>query len=323
MSSLGPRWSIIVHKDIADRLQSHEYLCACSGTLVAHSPVMHSETLPKAGLRVTTLAPGFVARVEGVDITRLDDATFAALYDQFIATPVLVLPGQPADAAAFFAASERFGEVVEHVLRQFHHPEVWGVCYVNNLDTEGRIDPKGVNRSTGWHTDRCYDPRMGKTTALLGVEVPSRGGDTLFADLYAACTALPADLRTALAGKIGQFRWHGRPADHAVALTAAQQEEAPGGDHPILSVHPESGRPTLYVAPGNMTGIIGMDRDESEPLLQRLFRHCLEERFHHAHRWTPGDLVIWDNRCTMHRAGGGYPPGERRVLMRTQTIARR
>ena len=276
----------------------------------------------RAKLRVTPVKPGFVARIDGVDISSIDDETFATIYDQFLETPILLLPGQPDDPRAFFDFTNRFGEVVEHVLREYHHPEVRGVSMITNLDANGEIDPKGVMRSLAWHTDRSYDPRSGKTTALLAEEIPSVGGHTVFADLYRAYADLPDDLRRALAGKTGMFHWHGRQLEGAIPLTSEQAKEVPGGRHPILQIHPESGRPTLYVDPGNLIGIVGMTQEESEPILQRLFKHCLREELHYGHRWSPGDLIIWDNRCSMHRAGGGYPAGERRILMRTQTIAR-
>ncbi len=200
-------------------------------------------------LRATTIKPGFVTRIDGVDIANLDDETFATIYELFIETPVLFLPGQAEDARAFYDFTDRFGEIVEHVLREYHHPAVQGVSMITNLDSNGNIDPKGVMRSLAWHTDRSYDPRTGKTTALLAQEVPSVGGHTVFADLYRAYADLPDDLRQALAGKTGMFHWHGRQLEGAIPLTPEQAKEVPGGRHAILQVHPESGRPTSMSIP--------------------------------------------------------------------------
>ncbi|MCZ8309463.1 MAG: TauD/TfdA family dioxygenase [Magnetospirillum sp.] len=288
----------------------------------------HAQTLAKttadagAGLRVETVVDGFVARIRGIDITAMDDTIFAAIYRKFLDTPVLVFPDQPKDAAAFFAFTNRFGQVVEHVLNQFHHPSVWGVSFITNVRPDGAPDPVGYKRSREWHTDRSYDTSPGKTTALLALEMPEIGGKTDFADMYAAYAALPDDLRVALAGKVGIFRWSGRKAEGSVNLTPDQSARLVDATHPILQLHPESGRPTVYVDPGNLIGIVGMTQAESEPILQRLFAHCLQPAFHYAHKWTVGELVIWDNRCSMHRAAGGYAPTERRVLIRTQTQSR-
>jgi taurine dioxygenase len=271
---------------------------------------------------VRPVIDGFVARVEGVDVAAVDDALFEALYRVFLDYPVLVFPGQKLDARQFYAFTDRFGAVVQHVLREYHHESVPGVSYITNVHADGSLDVKGYKRSREWHTDRSYDQRTGKTTALYALEIPAVGGHTDFADMYRACAALPADLRQALEGRIGVYRWHGRHAHSAIPLTAEQQAETPGAEHPILRRHPESGREALYVDPGNQVSILGMAPEQGEAVLQRLFQHCEQPAFQYSHPWHVGELVIWDNRCTMHRAAGGYPPEQRRVLMRTQTLAR-
>jgi taurine dioxygenase len=271
---------------------------------------------------VETIVEGFVARVEGLDIDDVGDALFERIYEQFLETPVLVLPGQRPDPKAFYDFTNRFGEVVEHVLNQYHHPDVKGVSYITNVRPDGAPDPQGYNRSREWHTDRSYDPRPGKTTALLALEMPSVGGATDFADGYRAYTALPTDLRRALAGKTGVFRWAGRKFVGAMNLTDEQKRQMLDAEHPILTLHPESGRPTIYADPGNLVALKGVPAAPGEAILQRLFAHYTRLEFQYAHRWNVGDFVIWDNRCSMHRAAGGYPPEHRRVLIRTQTQAR-
>lgn len=275
-----------------------------------------------AMMRVTTAADGFVARIEGVAVDRVDDASFAAIYDLFVKHPVLVFPGQTIDARAFHAFTDRFGQVTEHVLQQYHHESVPGVSYITNVHRDGSLDMAGYTRSATWHTDRSYDQRPTKTTALYAVEIPPVGGNTLFADMYRAAAALPEALRRQLEGRLCRFEWHARKLQGATVLTAEQRAKTPGATHPILMRHPESGRETLFVDPGNMAQIVGLEREESEAILQPLFTHCEQPEFQYRHAWVPGELVIWDNRCSMHRAGGGYPPDQRRILMRTQTLAR-
>lgn len=271
---------------------------------------------------VEPIVDGFVGRIRGVDIGKMDDALFDAIYEQFLETPVLVIPGQRPDPKAFYDFTNRFGEVVEHVLNQYHHPDVKGVSYITNVRADGVPDPLGYNRSREWHTDRSYDPRPGKTTALLALEMPSVGGATDFTDGYRAFAMLPADLRRALAGKTGIFRWSGRKFAGAMKLNDDQKKKMVDAEHPILALHPESGRPTIYADPGNLVEIKGMSIEEGEAILQRVFAHYTRPEFQYAHYWSVGDFVIWDNRCSMHRAAGGYPPEQRRVLIRTQTQSR-
>lgn len=261
-------------------------------------------------------------RVEGVRVTHLNAGDFAEIEQLMLEHPVLVFPDQALSATDLWNFSERFGRVVPHVLKQYHHPDQPGVSYVTNVKPSGEVDPDGVTRGMTWHTDRSYDPNPGKTTALYALEVTTSGGETEFADMYAAHDELPDELRRALEGRIGHYAWGGRRLGTAVNLSDEQKLQMTTGLHKIISKHPQTGRPTLYVDCGNLIAIEGMEDAESEPLLRALFEHCTAPRFQMRHAWRRGDLVIWDNRCTVHRAAGGYPPMERRVFWRTQTEAR-
>jgi taurine dioxygenase len=260
------------------------------------------------------------AQVRGVDLSRpLGDKAFGEILHAFHRYMLLVFPGQRIDEAQQVAFSRRFGELQIHVLEQYRHPRHPEIYVLSNVDavtgkTTGTHPDKGT---LVWHSDLSFVPKPALGTALYGIEVPDEGGDTLFADMCAAYDTLDPETKA----RLGKLR-----AVHDInvsrirageaTMSERQRAEAPPVEHPAVRTHPATGRKVLYVS-RHASHIAGMPRAESDALLERLQAHATSERFVYRHRWRQHDLVIWDNRCTMHCATQYDPGAERRVMHRT------
>ena len=268
-------------------------------------------------IAVKRLGPQIGAEIHGVDVKTLDDAGFAAIYGAWLDYNVLVLPGQQLELDDFLRYSRRFGAIYPHPsksTRHPHHPEIT-VLGVNKFGSDGTLDQAIYRRGAeGWHTDGAYDAEPFKATQLYALAVPSRGGDTLFASMYAAHDALPSRLRDRLEGRTGIFTYGGRRK--ATALLDPEDRDWTPVRHPIIRTHPETGRKGLYFDPGKILRIEGVDEHESDALIDELTERMIQPEGEYRHRWRKGDIVIWDNRCSYHKAAGDYPPEEDRIHWR-------
>jgi taurine dioxygenase len=270
------------------------------------------EIVPEAG--------GFGASIEGLDLS----APFGAadkkrIDDAFLANKVLIFREQRLNVGEFAKAASLFGRLVEHALEQYRHAAFPAVSIISNRNPKtGIVDPKGAARGTGWHTDQSYERLPCKATALHAVVLPSSGGDTLFVDTARAYADLPAEDRIVADEASAVFAWGGRNPQNTAPLTEAQRARLPEVIHPLVLTHPETGAKALYLDITNTVRVVGTPPEAGEALLRRLFAHATADAYLYRHRWRPGDLVLWDNRCTAHRAAGGYPPGEERTMYRTQ-----
>jgi taurine dioxygenase len=279
-------------------------------------------------LSVRGLGPSFAAEVTGVDLARgLDEATRRALHRAYLDHKVLAIRGQSLDAAQFHAFGERFGPVEPHTIAMYRHAERPGITILSNRTELGR--PVGIrDAGSHWHSDYSYKAVPANATILYALEIPEEGGDTIFADLAAAYAALPDELKRRLAGRVARhhYRWH-RDRSHPEArwnlLRPEEQEQTPEVIHPVIRRHPETGERSIFVFPGitsGVKGIVGMEEDESDRLLGELFRAATEERFQFRYRWAVGDVLVWDNRATMHCATTNVlPPDRFRTLWRINT----
>ena len=268
-------------------------------------------------LEIKRLAPQVGAEVLGVDVKTLDDAGFARIYQAWLDANVVVVPGQSLEIPDFLRYSRRFGVVVPHPSKMTRHPEHPEITMlgVGKFGADGALDMAIYRRGAeGWHTDGAYDAEPFKATQLYSLAVPSRGGDTFFASMYAAYDALPMRLKNRLVGRKGAFTYGGRKK--ATALLDDEDKNQPPAYHDILRRHPESGRTALYFDPGKILRIEGLDPAESDDLIEELTERMIRPEGEYRHRWRPGDIVIWDNRCTYHRAAGDYPPAEDRIHWR-------
>jgi len=256
----------------------------------------------------------------GIDLSRpLDDAGFAWIADAFAAHAVLVFRDQNLGAAELAAFGRRFGVPRKHALVKYRHPEHEEVSWLTNVEPDGRIDWYGVKRATDWHTDSTYEPELPLLAILHAKEVPSEKGGTMFADMRAAYDALAPAMKVLLAGLSGL---HGRstgPAGERLYGTEKGKTEKIYDELPRPAVlrHPVSGREILFVNPMHVHGFAGMRREEAWPLIEELAAHATQPRFVYHHRWRVGDVLMWDERATMHRGAGDYRPEERRIMLRT------
>jgi taurine dioxygenase len=257
----------------------------------------------------------------GVDLARLDDPTFAWIERAFAEHPVLVFREQHLDAGDIAAFGRRFGKPRQHSLVAYRHAEHPEVSWLRNVDEAGDIDWYGVKRATDWHTDSTYEEELPLLAMLHALEIPSKKGGTMFADMCAAYDALPAAIKERLQGIAGL---HGRTDGPAGARLYSPEEgermtdkKYPEQRRPAVIRHPVTGRPILFLNPMHTHGIEGMEREEAWRLIEELAAHATQDRFVYYHSWRVGDLLIWDERATMHRGAGDYHPEERRIMLRT------
>ena len=274
-------------------------------------------------IQVKPLGAQIGVEIEGVDVRKLDDAGFARIYRAWLDHNVAVIPGQDLTIEQFLTYSRRFGVVRPHPSKMTRHPEIPEITMlgVNKFGADGQLDMAIYRRGAeGWHTDGAYDEEPFKATQLYALAVPSTGGNTLFASMYAAYNALPSRLKEKLEGRLGAFTYGGRRK--ATALLNPEDREWTPVFHPIIRTHPETKRKALYFDPGKIVSIEGFSEQESDALIDELTGYMIQPDAEYHHKWRKGDIVIWDNRCSYHRAAGDYPPHEDRIHWRVSIKAR-
>ena len=264
--------------------------------------------------------------VLGLDISQeLDEATFAKLRDAYDQHSVLVFRNKRLSPEQHIRFSKGFGELEIHVVAKYllpGHPEIFRVS--NIMENGQRIGGSGEF----WHTDLSYVAKPSRGSLLYSIEVPIRDGlvlgDTLFASTAVSYEALSATMKRKLEGLVAIHRF----GDVYAQVQKARSETAKSEDqmraklvpdvrHPVVQIHPHTGRPCLFVNEGFTVAIEGMQADESAALLRELFDHSTQAEFVYRHNWQVGDLVMWDNWATVHRGTGGYSAQERRLMHRT------
>lgn len=257
----------------------------------------------------------------GVDLSRPVDAeTLTWIEDAFAEHPVLVFREQnlgPAELAAF---GRLFGRPKIHSLVDYRHADYPEVSWLTNVDKDGKIDWFGVKRATDWHTDSPYEEVPPRLAILHAKEVPSSKGGTMFADMRAAYDGLAPAMKERLAGMTGLHGRHDGP--YGVRLYEGDPEQNLDRKYtekalPAIVSHPVTGRPILFINPLHTHGFAGMGKDDAWALIEELAEHSTQDRFVYYHSWRVGDLLMWDERATMHRGAGDYEPSERRIMLRT------
>ena len=270
-------------------------------------------------MKVTVMDAPCGARIEGVDLAApLDDATVTAIRAAWLRHQVIFFPGQHLEITDL----ERFAQAMGPFGEDPYIAPIPGHAHVVQVKREP--DETTPIFAESWHSDWSFLPCPPAGTVLYGNIIPPTGGDTLFANQYLAWDELPADLRQAVHGRMGvhsarrgyapQGMYGERDKGRSMAIRWSETAMRTRV-HPIGRVHPETGRTALFVSPGYTSGIEGMAEDEAQALLMALFRHQAQERFVYRHRWSEGMLTLWDNRCLLHAATGGYE-GHRRLLHR-------
>jgi taurine dioxygenase len=268
-------------------------------------------------IEVRRLGEQIGAEIHGVDVKTLDDAGFAEIYRAWLDANVVVVPGQQLEIDDFLRYSRRFGRVEPHPSKSTRHPDYPEITMlgVNKFGADGQLDMTIYRRGAeGWHTDGANDQDPFKATQLDALAVPSRGGNTMFASMYTAYDALPQRLKNRLEGRLGAFTNGGRRKK--TDLLNPEDRDWTPVFHPIIRTHPETKRKALYFDPGKILRIEGLEEAESDALIDELRGYMIQPGGEYHHKWRKGDIVIWDNRCSYHRAAGDYPPEEDRIHWR-------
>jgi taurine dioxygenase len=262
------------------------------------------------------------AEIVGLDLSEpLEPSVLQRVRQALLDHLVIVFRDARISPTQHIAFTRSFGTLQIHVLRQFQlagHPEI---LVVSNVIENGK--PIGLgDAGRDWHSDLSYKPRPSMGSLLHAQELPSSGGETKFANMYAAYETLPQAERAAVEGRrathsyLYRYERLRRAENWRPPLTAAQIAEVPQVDHPAVRTHPETARKALYVNEGFTSKLIGLPDSEGREVLTRVFAHSVRDGNVYVHHWQRHDLVFWDNRTTIHYAAGVQPP-LRRTLYRT------
>ncbi len=265
-------------------------------------------------IQVNPLSTALGAEIVGVDAGRpVDDASFATILDAWHRYLVIVLRGQTLDEESQVRFAERFGELSP--IHTSHHSSTnRAVMYIGNLKKDGRMIGALPLGEMHFHSDQCYQERPALGTMLYSIEVPSEGGDTLFANGYKAYEALPAEVKERVRGleALNVYDYDGGVVERSNMVSP---ERGIAFAHPVVRTHPASGRKSLYVNRLMTHHIEGLPPEESERLLALMFDTIERPENVYEHRWRVGDLLLWDNRCTLH-ARRDFDPNARRWMRR-------
>lgn len=268
-------------------------------------------------MEIRPLSDAIGAEIRGVDLSITpDDATIAAIKDAWHEHIVLVFPGQTLGVPEHTAFAACFGEVGKHMRPKAIRNEAAelgpNVMLVSNIRENGKPIGSLPDGEMMFHSDTPYREHPDKATTLYAIEIPLTGGNTIFGNCYRAAETLPDDVKRTLAGRkaIHVFEYGAVTKDGKF-----DRENAPHFAQPVFRKHPVTGRTALYVSELMTEEIVGLPEDESRDMLDFLFAHQSQAQFLHEHAWTPDDLVMWDNRCSIH-ARTDFPETERRKLRR-------
>lgn len=280
------------------------------------------KTHRKSRVTVRPTGKALGAEIQGVDLRTIDSDDFASIYRAWLDHSVLLFRGQNLTDEDLIAFSEKFGDLdwapVQESGRRFveGHPEIY---VVSNVMEKGEpIGSLGAGEAS-WHTDMSYLQDPPKASILYALEIPSTGGNTYFNSMYRAYESLPDAVKKRIEGKKlkhdGTYNSGGYVRQGVTAVD--DPVSSPGTFHPLVCTHPETKRRVLYLGRRRNAYIEGLSLAESESLLDELWSHANGEELEWYNEWRVGDLVLWDNRCTMHRRDP-FDANSRRVMHRTQ-----
>jgi len=273
--------------------------------------------------------PSLGAEIRNVDLRRpIDAPTLQAIKDAWTQHLVIVFPDQPLSDEEHVAFTRLLGEpeVFHQTSLKLRSDRVKEIFLVSNVDGEGRLmkpsepSQKQLSSSRQWHTDSSYRPQPSVGSLLHGIEISRTGGLTQFINLYQVYEDLPETLRRQVEGRRARHdfgmlhRITGAPAPSAEELAGM-----PPVWHPMVRRHPVSGRKSLFISSIYNDAIEGLDEDESRRLIEELSEFAAQPKYMYRHAWEPHDVLMWDNRCTVH-AVTPHDPGERRVMHRTTIV---
>lgn len=271
--------------------------------------------------KVKPLHPALGCEITGITLAdAVSPAIFAKVYEAFLDYELILFRDVDLPPATQVAFARNFGEVNVHVLNQYHgygHPEIY---MLSNLDKDGNPSGKHPDRGTlYWHTDGSWKERTGQATMMYSEIIPPAGdgGQTQFADMYSGYDLLPADIKKKIEGKraIHNFTFSRKRRHGEDPLTAKQSAEVPPVAHPIVRTHPETGRKAIFLG-DHAESIEGMDYEEGRALIEEINILTTPPENIYSHTWQPRECMVWDNRCTLHRATGFDEARFKRVMRR-------
>ena len=267
-------------------------------------------------MQIEPLGDVLGAAVTGIDLSVPADAYTAAALDQALTDHiVLCIRGQDLEPKAFTDASRLFGTPKLYLTRRDRLDDAPEVSVVSNRPPS--LEGKPLVQAKFWHTDDSYLALPATLTLLHAKTLPHEGGDTEFINCYRVLEALPSDMRQRIDGLRAVHKYRSRRNQSWVAKRSAEEAaETPPVDHPLVRTHPKSGRQSLYINPNRIDHILGWNEEDSDVLLDALYEFAFQPQFQYRHRWQDGDMVVWDNRCTMHRANADYDINQLRVMHR-------
>ena len=274
------------------------------------------------------------ARVEGIDLAQpLPNESFQQLEQALGQYGVLSFPRQTLSSLQLKSFAERFGRLEVNVANAYQEPGLPEVMILSNKVENGK--PLGLSDAgQDWHTDMSYSSMIAFTNVLYGIEIPHRNGEPLgnteFCNMHAAYDDLPNELKARLAGMtithdFAKFwdKMRREIGSTRPPLTEAQRRAKPPVSQPVFLTHPITGKQVLYANPGYSMRINELPDEESDRVLAFLFAHQLQSKYQYQHRWTAGDVLMWDNMGTLHNAVADYRPDEHRYIKRCQVMANR
>lgn len=274
-------------------------------------------------ITVKRLAGALGAEVGGVDLAMSNyDNVFPAIHQAFLDHAVVVVRGQDLSPQRLMQFSKNFGRLESHVLESFNLPDNPEVLVISNIKENGK--PIGaIYAGQYWHSDLSYMKHPTQASLLHARELPSHGGDTMFTSMTQAYDELSEPMKalveqlTAVHDYTNAYDTFFSHLPDRPPLPDEAKAKVPPVTHPVVRTHPETGAKALYVNPGFTRHINELSAAESRAMLDFLFRHCQQPHLIYRHMWAPGDLLIWDNRCTCHLAVADYDMSEHRHLIRT------
>jgi taurine dioxygenase len=271
-------------------------------------------------IQIRRLSAGLGAEISGVDLAKtLDDKTFAEIQQAWRDHLILLFRNQPLTNEQHIAFSGRFGPLDDHAaIPKFRDPVHHHILPVTNQEVAGRKQPVGRQ----WHSDLSTTTRPARASLLRSEVIPPVGGDTMFTNMYLAYDTLSEKMKELVDPlecihdmTVAKHSKGRDPAD-----LADVRRRNPPVAHPMVRVHPETGKKALYVSEMTTTGIVGLTDEEAQPILEYLYMHCVRAEFTYRHKWQVHDLLCWDNRCTMHLALSDYDIEIPRKLYRTTLL---
>jgi taurine dioxygenase len=283
----------------------------------------------KTSITVRPLSPALGAEIVGIDLRQdLSEATMAEIMETWHRHLVILFRDQSLSEEQQIRFAERIGPLQKrnrpkdalNERSSAKHPEY--TMLVSNIRENGKLIGSLPDGEMHFHSDQCYIEKPATGTFLYAIEVPAQGGDTLFLNMYKAYETLPAELKAQVEGRKAVNAYLYDSMTRGLNQVSVDFSKHPHYSQPIVRTHPNTRRKALYVNRLMSFSVEGMEQQEGGALLDRLFDHIEQDRFIYAHKWRVGDLVLWDNRCTLH-ARTDFSDTERRLLRRNVILGER